>query len=692
MVKRCFLFFAFLFLVVLSGSALSHAAEYSHSYSFSSPVIKEMGDGTIYPEMKECWPKMTPSGAPMLPRITAKLFIPPGETVESVKVDCAAALILPGNFNVTPIADPVPMSMPQLAKAAVKNIAIYTSNALYPGITHLDMGTQILMGATIAMLQLCPVQYNPVTGEIAYYPKMTVSVSTRPADATMNKAFRNRRSDRAAILSTVDNKELFLGASKLMPSAAATAGSRQYLIITTKNLQEAMQTLADHRASSAGGNFKTHIALIEDIDQTVTGQDLAQKMRYYIRDSYENYGTEYVVLGGDAHGAPGKQTLPTRGCASTVLGEAELNIPCDLYFGCLDGPWDGNNNGVWGETNDGTNGGDIDWFSEVYVGRINADNPERAMAQINKIIAYETSSKPYKSLMVGEFMDNTPTYGGDKMDWLAGFMPEMPRSTLYDRDQSNFDWPASMLTEQFSSNEFVWINHLGHSNVVNNMKLNEDSIPNINNSKYYFLYTQGCYPGAMDNRNSQGIYYHEDSIIENMVMAEGRGPFAAVANSRYGIYSYGKVFDSFSNLLHAYFIEQVMNGTHSLGKANQIPKANLDLTDLTYRWIAFETNLFGDPASQLPAPERPEAPKLLFTVEDSTVKLSWSKVETATGYTLFYAPAPYTGPDTIKSVDMGSETEMSLDFWSGASFLMAVQARNSVGSSDYSNIISVVIP
>ena len=223
MVKRCFLFVAFLFLMVLGGPGLGQAAEYSHSYTFSSPVINEMGDGTAYPEMDGCWLKMTPSGAPMLPRLTAKLFIRPGETVESVKVDCAAPQILPGNYNVTPIADPVPMSMPQLAKAAVKNTTIYGANALYPGVTHLDMGTQILMGATIAMLQLCPVQYNPVTGEIAYYPQMTVTVVTRSGDAVANTAFRNRPSDRAAILAAVDNKEAFLETSKLMPTASATA-------------------------------------------------------------------------------------------------------------------------------------------------------------------------------------------------------------------------------------------------------------------------------------------------------------------------------------------------------------------------------------------------------------------------------------------------------------------------------------
>ncbi|MFO7599921.1 MAG: C25 family cysteine peptidase [Candidatus Desulfacyla sp.] len=680
-------------ILVLCWTGVSQAAEYSHSYRFTAPTIRDMGNGTVYPEMEGCWPKTDPVGAPMLPRMTARLFIPAGEKLKSIAVACDPLLALPGPYTIAPAQPPVPASMGHLAKAAPKDPAFYDSNARYPGITHVDLGVQILKGASLAVLHLCPVQYNPVSGEIGYYPTMTVTVTTSATMTDASPMFRNRPSDRSAILSAVDNDATFLKTAVRPSMEADTAGPRQYLIITTQALKSAMQTLADHRASSAGGGYNTHIALIEDIASSVAGRDLAQKMRTYIRESYQSDGTEYVVLGGDAHGAPGSQTLPTRGCACTLDEEIkDTNIPCDLYFGCLDGPWDGNENGLWGETTDGTGGADIDWHSEVYVGRINAATPERALAQINKIIAYETSAKPYKTLMVGEVADDTPTYTGDKMDWVAEFMPQMPKSTLYDRDQSNKDWPASQLTALLSSDEFVWINHAGHSYVTNNMKLTEDSIPSITNSKYYFIYTQGCYPGAMDNRDSQGIYGYEDSIIENMVMADGRGPFAALANSRYGFYTPGKVYDTDSNLLHAYFVQEVTKGVRSLGKANQIPKPNLDLTDPVYRWIAFETNLFGDPVSELPAAAAPDPPPLRLTVDGSRVTLSWGSVLNATGYTLCYAPNPYTGPDSIRSIDMGDKTGASFDLSKGASFFVAVRAYNAFGSSGYSNIVGFEIP
>ena len=70
----------------------------------------------------------------------------------------------------------------------------------------------------------------------------------------------------------------------------------------------------------------------------------------------------------------------------------------------------------------------------------------------------------------------------------------------------------------------------------------------------------------------------------------------------------------------------------------------------------------------------------------SNVTVSWGAVSGATGYTLFYAPYPYTGSETIKSVDMGGQTSISVNLWQGAAFYVAVQAYNTVGSSGYSNI------
>ena len=79
-----------------------------------------------------------------------------------------------------------------------------------------------------------------------------------------------------------------------------------------------------------------------------------------------------------------------------------------------------------------------------------------------------------------------------------------------------------------------------------------------------------------------------------------------------------------------------------------------------------------------------EAPKL--TITGTTVSLSWTTVAGATGYTLYYAPAPYTGPASVKNIPMGTQTSMSGSLLDGDAFYVAVQANNSVGSSGYSNI------
>jgi lysophospholipase L1-like esterase len=83
---------------------------------------------------------------------------------------------------------------------------------------------------------------------------------------------------------------------------------------------------------------------------------------------------------------------------------------------------------------------------------------------------------------------------------------------------------------------------------------------------------------------------------------------------------------------------------------------------------------------------KPVAPILTVTSAGTSVTLAWSTVSGATAYTLSYAPYPYTGSETIKSVDMGGQTSISVNLWEGAAFYVAVQAYNTVGRSGYSNI------
>jgi hypothetical protein len=82
----------------------------------------------------------------------------------------------------------------------------------------------------------------------------------------------------------------------------------------------------------------------------------------------------------------------------------------------------------------------------------------------------------------------------------------------------------------------------------------------------------------------------------------------------------------------------------------------------------------------------PAAPVLTYSINGFTVTASWTKVPGATEYKLNYAPYPYAGPNSIGSLDIGSETSFSATLWNGAAYYIAVQAGDEEGFSEYSNI------
>lgn len=82
----------------------------------------------------------------------------------------------------------------------------------------------------------------------------------------------------------------------------------------------------------------------------------------------------------------------------------------------------------------------------------------------------------------------------------------------------------------------------------------------------------------------------------------------------------------------------------------------------------------------------PRPPKLAYSVDGLNVTVNWTASPGAEAYTLLAAPYPFTGMESIISVDMGKQTTVSETLWAGAAFYLAVQSRNTHGSSDYSNI------
>ncbi|RKZ06010.1 hypothetical protein DRQ05_05465, partial [bacterium] len=143
--------------------------------------------------------------------------------------------------------------------------------------------------------------------------------------------------------------------------------------------------------------------------------DTQAQIRNFIRWAYENWGTEYVLLGGDADN--GNPIVPVR-----KLYTNGWEIPSDMYYSCLDGSFNYDGDDKWGEPTDGEGGGDVDLMAEVYVGRACIDNETELANFVRKTLAYDNSQDPYLEnvTMAGEYLG----FGGVG-DWGGNYKDEM---------------------------------------------------------------------------------------------------------------------------------------------------------------------------------------------------------------------------------------------------------------------------
>lgn len=83
-------------------------------------------------------------------------------------------------------------------------------------------------------------------------------------------------------------------------------------------------------------------------------------------------------------------------------------------------------------------------------------------------------------------------------------------------------------------------------------------------------------------------------------MRNSHNAYAYIGNSRYGWYNSGSYVAGGSNLLHRNFANAAFqNNITRIGPANNASKLGLNFSEGVYRWLAFEVNLMGDPATPL---------------------------------------------------------------------------------------------
>ena len=526
-----------------------------------------------------------PVGSPALPVAPARILLPLGTKVRTVEV-FVDRVLLASDVLVEPVARPYRlMDGPGSADPIEPDRSIYDSFDRYPEKAFETVGVQSFRGFQVLVIRLQPVDYIPASRELYFSPNLHVVVETEET-GRISTLFRGFQKDFDQIRRKIDNPEVLAGYE-----AAGNRGARAYdmMILTTDAFAGSFAAL---EAYHDGQGLATEIHTLTEV-----GSSDPAAVRDFIRDAYVDDGIEYVLIGGDDDVIPAQDLY-----VDSLADYVEEEMPGDLYFGCLDGTWDGDGDGRFGEPNDGADGADVDLMAEVFVGRCAAGSTAEVERFVTKTLWYMSGSHttPAKVLLVGEHLGfgGVAEYAGATLEELEdgssanGFTTvgiptsEYQVTEMFERDMS---WSQSTLATAINGGVHL-LNHLGHGSPDYAMKFyNADVISELTNTDLLFLYSQTCLAGHFDGT---------DCWAETMNIKTDHGAFAVVMNARYG-WGDENTTDGPSQRFNREFWDAVFGeSTPEVGRANQDSKEDnlYRIGEPCMRWCTYELNLFGDPS------------------------------------------------------------------------------------------------
>jgi len=522
------------------------------------------------------------------------------------------------------------------------NASIYGSNSFYPVDDFELYPVQRIRGFNVVDLNLYPIRYNPkaslnqedgVMGKIQINPDGTIvggeidnggilrfssfldlKINLKDAENVSLENFRGIDSDFDYIADLVYNDEVidtYMNINTdgeindnggengdLSGLSIPESGVYPYVIITNNDLKNYegdfdFYRLLDHSLSQR--NLPGCIVSVEDIYDEFPGYDDPCRVRSFIKFAYENWDTEYVLIGGD------DDVVPVRKYDDINTG-GYGDVPSDLYYACLDG--------------DGPGSVIDDLTAEVLVGRAPVGTPQEVSNFVKKTISYELTTESEneylnKALWLGEYLFG-PERGCDTLTWGKDSKEEMivgsnangystvgipvegefafEVDTLYEKDLGGKNsWGKYDLISRIDDGVHI-MNHLGHGNPTNAMKMSTLDVHSLDNDEYFFLYSQTCLAGRFTT---------DDCFAEYLTVKTDNAAFAVIMNTCVGVGACGSTngpsqhFDrQFWDSLFGYDAVESIGHAHFLSKEKNLGRINQPHIRLVY----YESTLFGDPA------------------------------------------------------------------------------------------------
>lgn len=557
-------------------------------------------------------------GEPDLPYRSVKILLPPQadtKTLEvSINVSTESSVI--SNVDVAPVMPPVTKKVSVAGESwtdrgnglSLLNTDIYGRDELFPADWIKTPVAGQIRQMKVVEIPLCLYRYNPVKRELYKLSSAVINVDYDSVSNYLSSSVFPSGRDRIASAmarKTVANFDSMAESYGILPSDELRSSSLYaagYAIITTSEIIQNSSKLQNFIEWKNMNGYNVHL-VSENEWGGGSGDSAAENIRSWLKNNYLDLDLKYALLIGNPHpesgNVPMKMTWPRKNAEEYTETDDFIQSPTDLYYADLNGNWDQDNDGYYGEGDDDLSGIDFNW--DIYVGRIPFYGSFSVLDSILlKTMSYENQSEEMaqwrKNVLLPMVPSDPETFGYHLGEAIKDDL--LPEDWSYYRIyEKNYDGlePAVEKTPSTVDNvktawnngnygSVVWWTH-GSSTSADDV-MDSGTASSLDNSRPSVVFQVSClngYPEVQDNLSF--------ALLKN-------GAVASVGASRISWYqseqtSFGR---SFSNADIAYrftsgFVKEGMTTGEALfsSKATKpgIPEWWMNYTDF---------NLYGDPS------------------------------------------------------------------------------------------------
>ena len=547
-------------------------------------------------------------GHPELPLDDVTVLLPPDATHVSVTAEVISSAVWADDIELAPV-----QIDRQTRSAAFLNVGqpiddffevpdvvrdgrAYASQVPYPAFVAELVDVTDRLGGRVARVRVAPVVYvagarrldlrDAIALHVEYDSGLDAAVAYAELPEAKKSTLRATVSNPTSIARRDDavRAQAMTAAPALIPTFEPTVTfvvddgrpsaheEVPYLIITSDELAPAFVPLVN--AKRAKG-VRARIATVEWIAARYAGVDVANKVRNFVLDAVDRWGTSWVLMGGDTNQVPAR--LGYYDSHTSSFG------PTDLYFAGHAQAWNTDGDQTFGES------GEYDLSPDLFIGRAPAEDLAEANTFVSKVIAYEYAPTPgwAETAFLMGVRDNL--WSDSKKENLSADFPGS-FNVVRAYDTASPLLPDVILNSANATAHihlgYHLINHMDHSGIQGmgtgghsgGGSLGNDDVSAFTNSpRNSIVWTYGCDPNAFDY----------DSVSERWMNNPGGGAVAFIGNTRTGWTSQWTQDEAFWDALF-------LTGLHHIGQMFNATQGSAFGSNNTR-----SMNLLGDPEMEV---------------------------------------------------------------------------------------------